>query len=124
MSERQFRAGIVAVALGFSGLFGGTVVPALIEDADLLAAFAAGFVNPYASGYSADVIACWLILAVWVTFEASARNVRHGWLCLVLGIVPGVAVGLAAYLWVRSSQVGLPDARDRPDTRSDARPPP
>ncbi len=106
MSERSFRMAIVAVALAFAVFFGLVVVPPLIDDPDVLGAFGAGFVNPFASGYSADVIACWIILALWVVFEARARSVKHGWWCLVLGLVPGVAVGLAAYLLVRSSQIG------------------
>jgi len=106
MSERLFRAIIIAVALGFTGLFCVIVVPPLIENPDVVGAFAAGFVNPYSSGYSADVIACWLILAAWVVFEAKEKRVKHGWLCLLLGVVPGVAVGLAAYLLLRAHQLG------------------
>jgi hypothetical protein len=105
MAERLFRVGIIGVAAGFTALFCSVVVPPLIEDPDIVGAFAAGFVNPYASGYSADVIACWLILAIWVGFEAKSRSVKHGWVCLVLGVMPGVAVGFAGYLLLRSSQV-------------------
>ena len=101
MSEKQFRIAIIAVALGFTCLFGVVVVPPLIADPDIVGAFGAGFVNPYASGYSSDVLACWLILAIWIAYEAKANSVRHGWLCLVLGVVPGVAVGFAAYLLLR-----------------------
>lgn len=106
MNERMFRGCIIAVALGFTALFCGIVVPALLEDGDLLGGIMAGFVNPYASGYSADTIACWLVLAAWVGYEASALGVRHGWVCLVVGLVPGVAVGFAGYLLLRASQVG------------------
>jgi len=81
------------------------VVPSLVANLDVVGAFAAGFVNPYASGYSTDVIVCWGILAAWVAYEARAYSVKHGWICLVLGVVPGVAVGLALYLLVRSKQV-------------------
>ena len=104
MGESQFRVAIVTVALAFTGLFCVVVVPPLIENPDVLGAFAAGFVNPYSSGYSADVIACWMLLAIWVIHEAHSRSVKNGWVCLVLGIVPGVAVGLAAYLLLRSMQ--------------------
>ena len=106
MNERQFRAIIIAVAAGFTAIFSVIVVPPLIDNPDIIGAFAAGFENPYSSGYSADVIACWLILATWVVFEASSKRIRHGWVCLLLGVVPGVAVGLAAYLVVRSHQIG------------------
>lgn len=105
MNEQQFRAVIIAVALGFTVLFSVVVVPPLIADPDILGAFGAGFVNPYSSGYSSDVVACWLILAAWVAFEARSKGVKHGWLCLVVGVVPGVAVGFAAYLLVRSRQL-------------------
>jgi len=106
MNQRQFRVIITAVALGFTAFFSVVVVPPLIDNPDVLGAFGAGFGNPYASGYSADVIACWLILAAWVAFEAKSKRVKHGWVCLLLGVVPGVAVGLAAYLLLRSHQIG------------------
>ncbi|WP_414981620.1 DUF2834 domain-containing protein [Congregibacter sp.] len=41
---------------------------------------------------------CWGILAAWVLFEAKTLDVRHGWICLALGIVSGVAVDFALYL--------------------------
>ena len=69
-------AAVAVVGLGFSLLFCVVVVPPLIEDPDIIGAFGAGFVNPYASGYSADVVACWLVLAIWVVFEARARAVK------------------------------------------------
>ena len=105
MSDRSFRGAVIAVGLAFTALFFGLVVPPLIDDPDILGAFGAGFVNPYASGYSADVVACWVILAIWIVFEARSRSVKHGWLCLVVGVVPGVAVGFAAYLVLRSHQI-------------------
>ncbi len=105
MSDKSFRVAVIAVGLAFTALFSGLVVPPLIDDPDILGAFGAGFVNPYASGYSADVIACWVILAIWIVFEARSRSVKHGWLCLVVGVVPGVAVGFAAYLVLRSNQI-------------------
>jgi len=101
MSENQLRTILVAVALGFTAFFSVVVVPPLVDDPDVLGAFAAGFVNPYSSGYSADVFACWLILAAWVAFEARSKGIKFGWVCLVLGVVPGVAVGFAAYLLLR-----------------------
>lgn len=105
VTERQFHIAVIAVAAGFTALFAFVVLPPLIEDPDIVGAFGAGFVNPYSSGYSADVIACWLILAAWVVFEAKSKGVRRGWLCLLIGIIPGVAVGFAAYLVVRSRQL-------------------
>ena len=72
----------------FTIIFCLLVVPALISDFDIMGAFAAGFVNPYSSGYSADVILCWVALVIWVTYEAKVYSVRHGWICLVLGLVP------------------------------------
>lgn len=106
MNERQFRAFIIMVALGFTAIFSYIVVPPLIDNPDIVGAFAAGFENPYSFGYSADVIACWLILTAWVIFEAKSKHVKHGWMCVFLGVLPGVAVGFAAYLLLRSHQIG------------------
>lgn len=105
MQQRTFTLGITAIAAVFTLFFCATVVPPLLADPDIIGAFAAGFVNPYASGYSADVLCCWAVLAVWVWFESSSGAVRHGWVCLVLGVVPGVAVGFAFYLLLRLRQL-------------------
>ncbi len=102
MTERVFHGSVLAIAAAFTVFFAATVLPPLAADPDVLGAFAAGFVNPYAAGYSTDVFACWAILAVWVVHEARTRGVRHGWVCLALGVVPGVAVGFAAYLVLRT----------------------
>ena len=103
MSDRLFKILLWTVAIGFTGVFCVVVVPPLLENPDVLGAFAAGFVNPYASGYSADVFFCWAALAIWVVYEAKAHGINRGWICLVLGVVPGVAVGFAAYLLMRHS---------------------
>lgn len=105
MNEKAFRAASIGVAVAFTAVFFAVVVPALVHDRDVIGAFAAGFANPYSSGYSADVIFCWIALAIWVFHEARMYAVRHGWICLLLGIVPGVAVGLSLYLVLRSRQV-------------------
>lgn len=105
MNDQLYKALLWAVAIGFTGVFCVVVVPPLLENPDILGAFAAGFVNPYAAGYSADVFFCWGALAIWVIYEASAYSVKRGWVCLMLGVVPGVAVGFAAYLLMRHSQL-------------------
>lgn len=74
----------------------------------------AGFVNPYSSGYSIDVIVTWCILCVWVMYESN--KVKHGWVCLLLGLVPGVAVGFALYLFLRDRQLTERDI-DGPNAR-------
>ncbi|MEL7428099.1 MAG: DUF2834 domain-containing protein, partial [Bacteroidota bacterium] len=55
------------------------------------------------SGYSADVIACWVILLICVIYESP--RVKYGWICLILGIIPGVVVGFALYLLMRTRQL-------------------
>ncbi len=105
MSHKAFEASMVAVAVLFTGIFAIVVIPALLQDGDVLGAFAAGFVNPYSSGYSSDVILCWLALAIWVAYERVQFAIRYGWICLVLGIVPGVAVGLPLYIVLRARQI-------------------
>lgn len=104
MNEKIFKTSLILIAIGFAVVFSVVVVPPLIENPNIVGAFAAGFVNPYSSGYSSDVIFCWLILLVWVIYEYP--KVKYGWLCLILGLVPGVAVGLALYLWLRTNQLG------------------
>ena len=74
----------------------------------ILGAFAAGFVNPYASGYATDVVVCWVILAAWVAYEAKTHSVRNDGICLLLGNIPGVAVGFAVYLLLRERQLNGP----------------
>jgi hypothetical protein len=105
MNERSFRISIVLVALAFSVYFAWVVVPPLIENPDIVAGFSAGFANPFSSGFSADTIACWFVLAAWILFEARTAQIKHGWACLLLGLVPGVAVGFAAYLLLRHRQL-------------------
>jgi len=106
MSARIFKTVIMVTATAFTLLFGWLIIPPMIAHPDIIGGFAAGFVNPYASGYSADVIACWVILTAWILYEARAHRVRHGWICVVLGLVPGVAVGFAVYLLLRMTQLG------------------
>ncbi len=96
---------LIGVALAFSLIFCVVVLPPLFADPTIPGAFAAGFVNPYAAGYSTDVIFCWFALAIWVVHEARTYSVRYGWVCLALGVVPGVAVGFPLYLILRMTQI-------------------
>ena len=105
MNHRAFETAMIVVAVVFTTIFATVVVPALFEDGDIVGAFAAGFVNPYSSGYSSDVIACWFALAIWVIYERNRYAIRHGWVCLLLGVVPGVAVGLPLYIVLRARQL-------------------
>ena len=105
MTEPLFKAIIIAAAAVFTMLFALWCIPPIIANPDVIGAFAAGFVNPYASGYAADTLACWVILTAWIVFEAKTKGVRHGWIFALLGIVPGVAVGFAGYLLLRMRQL-------------------
>ncbi|HMV78717.1 MAG TPA: DUF2834 domain-containing protein [Leptospiraceae bacterium] len=100
-----FKGTILSLGLGFAVAFGIIVLPAFFKNPDIFGAFAAGFVNPFAAGYSMDTIFCWLILAIWVAYEARVRQIRYGWVCVLLGIVPGVATGFAFYLLIRMHRV-------------------
>ncbi|TAL21553.1 MAG: DUF2834 domain-containing protein [Aquabacterium sp.] len=105
MPQPLYRFLLAALALGFAAAFCVIVVPPLWASRDVFGALAAGFVNPYASGYSLDTICCWGVLAVWVVHEARSLGVRHGWIALLLGLAPGVATGFATYLLLRAGQV-------------------
>ncbi|EFQ83286.1 hypothetical protein HMPREF0063_11559 [Aeromicrobium marinum DSM 15272] len=104
--DRTARLLLAAVAVGFTVAFVVIVVPALVDDGwDVWGGALDGFVNPYASGYSTDVLFTYAALAIWVVRDAVVLKVRRGWIALLLGVVPGVAVGLAVYLILRQGQV-------------------
>lgn len=105
MSESLFRRLLVLVALIFCVALAALAGPPMLENPDIVGAFAGGFANPYAAGYSTDVILCWVILAIWVLFERQQYHIRGGWLALLLGLFPGVAVGFALYLLMRQRQL-------------------
>ena len=105
---------IVVIAGVFTAYFLTVIIPELLVDKDIIGAFLAGFVNPYATGYSLDVFACWLFLLAWVVHERGTLKVQNGWMALILGIVPGVIVGLVAYTIIRRGQVHVSAAADLP----------
>jgi Protein of unknown function DUF2834 len=105
MSRIIFQLAIILAAVAFTGYFCMTVIPGLIENPDLPAALAAGYVNPFASAYTMDALACWFILLFWVVYEAITLDIKHGWVCPLLGLFPGVAVGFALYLLLREKQI-------------------
>jgi hypothetical protein len=47
---------------------------------------------------------CWFVLASWIVYEKAKHGVKHGWIPLLLGLVPGVATGFALYLLIRMRQ--------------------
>ena len=104
MTTTLYRTLLTLLALGFALAFGIIVVPPLLASGDVPGAFAAGFVNPFASGYALDTLACWCVLTVWVIYDAKAYGIRHGWIAVLFGVVPGVATGFALYLLMRLRQ--------------------
>jgi hypothetical protein len=113
MTQRTFDSFVLAVAAVFLAIFVVVVLPAFVADPDVVGAFGAGFVNPYASGYSADTIACWVILSAWILHERGRYGVRHGLWCMPLGVVPGVAVAFALYLVLRLRSGAVPSIATR-----------
>ncbi|MEL7030990.1 MAG: DUF2834 domain-containing protein [Pseudomonadota bacterium] len=105
MSASVFERLVLTIGILFALAFAIIVVPPLWQSGDIFGAFAAGFVNPYASGYSLDVILCALILFVWIIYERQARGIKYGWIAIPLSFVPGVATGFAVYLVLRSRQL-------------------
>jgi hypothetical protein len=114
MNEKIYKATIIAAATVFTALFAYWCIPPLIADPDIVGAFAAGFVNPYSSGYSADVFACWVILSAWILYERRTLGERHGLWFIALGVIPGVAVGFAGYLLLRMRQLPHRETAPRP----------
>jgi hypothetical protein len=115
MNTQIFKTTIIAAAAVFTALFAYWCIPPLVANPDIIGAFAAGFVNPYSSGYSADVLACWVILSAWIMYERRVYGVHYGLWCIMLGAIPGVAVGFAAYLLLRMQQLPKPIERTAPD---------
>ncbi len=105
MTRRAFEVLTLGLGVAFAAAFCVTVVPPLLKSGDVAGAFAAGFVNPYASGYSLDTIVCGLILVAWIMYERSALGIRHGWVAIPLAFAPGVATAFGVYLFIRSRQL-------------------
>ncbi|NNU15063.1 DUF2834 domain-containing protein [Parvularcula sp. ZS-1/3] len=105
MHSGIYKAAVGALGAGFTLFFLLFVLPPALKSGDLIGAFGGGFVNPFATGYSVDVILCGLILIVWILYEQAAVGIRHGWICIPLVIVPGVASAFALYLLLRTHQL-------------------
>lgn len=105
MNEVNFKRGIIASTVIFLLVFLFYTLPYAIELDDFIQVSLAGFVNPISSGWATDVIAFWFIMSFWIFFEAKQYQVKWGWICLPLGIVPGVAFGFCLYLIIRHKQV-------------------
>ncbi|MBP6013653.1 MAG: DUF2834 domain-containing protein [Alphaproteobacteria bacterium] len=105
MTRTMFEVLVVSLGIAFAIAFCIIVVPPLLESGDIVGAFAAGFVNPYAFGYSLDTIICGLILIVWVVYERSTLGIRHGWIAIPVSLAPGVATAFGLYLLIRSRQL-------------------
>ncbi len=103
--KTSYQIVLAILGIGFGAFFFITLGPLLIENPDVVAAFKAGYVNPYSSGFSTDAITCWMVLAAWVFYERLEKGIKHGWIALLLGLVPGVATGFALYLIMRMRQL-------------------
>jgi len=105
INKKMFRLLLWMLIILFSLFFFISFLPHVISDANIIIVLQSGFVNPYATGYSIDLIATWLVLIVLVLHESHTHKIKGGWLCILLGLVPGVVVGWAAYLLLRSKQI-------------------
>lgn len=110
MTQRAFIYIIGAIGLAFTIAFAILVMPSLLNDLSIVTALSAGFVNPYSTGFSLDTLTSWLVLTVWIVYEARSSGIRHGWIAIILGLIPGTATGFAFYLIVRTTQVGKASA--------------
>lgn len=105
MSKKLFEWLVIALGAVFAALFFALVMPPLLKTGDVIGAFAAGFVNPFSTGYSLDVIICAFILFVWIFYERRALGIKYGWIAIPLSFVPGVATAFAFYLVLRLRQL-------------------
>lgn len=110
MSDTVFKVLVGFLGAAFVLTFCIIVVPPLLDSMDIVSAVAGGFVNPFSTGYSIDAILCAAILCaailiVWIVYEKSALDIRHGWIAIPICAVPGVATAFALYLLIRFNQV-------------------
>lgn len=106
-AERLFWLAVASIAALFAGLFFTTVLPPILQSSDFVrGALLDGFVNPTARGYTLDTILTGCLVLAWIAYERAVKGVRNGWIAAILVFVPGVVVGLAAYLWLRSRPRG------------------
>lgn len=105
MSERVFLLVVGAIGIIFALAFSVTVAPLLMRNLDLPGAIAAGFVNPYSTGFALDALSSWLVLTVWIVYEAEALKLKYGWVAVLLGLIPGTVTGFAFYLVLRTIQL-------------------
>lgn len=103
MTERTFKAGLIGIAALFIVLFVVILAPE-VKELTLGKAIDDMFNTPVNQGVSTDILLTYAALALWVVYEAVTKQVRRGWIALVLGAV-GVAVALPAYLIIRMGQV-------------------
>jgi hypothetical protein len=99
-----YRSVLGIIGLGFALYFFATIGPLFLTQPDIVAAFKAGYVNSYSSGFATDAIACWLVLICWMVYEKLQHGIKHGWVAIILGFMPGVATGFAVYLLLRTYQ--------------------
>lgn len=101
-AERVYVASLVLIAGAFSVAFFALIVPGIFPIHDFVQqTLLNGYVNPTAAGYTTDTLACACVLTAWVIYERITLGIRGGWIALVVSVVPGVAVGFAAYLLIR-----------------------
>jgi len=103
ISCNQIITLLIVIAVGFICYALVFFFPPIIENPDIIGVLKAGFVNPYASAYSIDLIACWVILIFWIFHERLTFEIKFGWVCIPIGLILGVVVGLSLYLLMRMS---------------------
>lgn len=107
MNESNFKKGIIIANILFLLVLFFYALPHAVELADPVAISLAGFANPISSAWATDVLATWTILAFWIIYEARHYNVKYGWVCILLGVFPGVAFGFCLYLLLRLRQINI-----------------
>lgn len=103
MNESTFKALIILIAVGFVVFAAIVFFAPIIENPDIIGVLKSGFVNPYATAYSVDLIACWVVLIIWIIYERNNLQLKNGWVCIPIGLTLGVVVGLVIYLLLRMS---------------------
>jgi len=82
LTKSVFEGLVITLGALFALAFAVIIGPPLMASGDIIGAFAAGFVNPYATGYSLDAILTGLILIVWIIYERETLGVKFGWIAI------------------------------------------
>ena len=86
MKESTFKTLLILIEVSFVVFAAVVFFAPIIKNPDIIGVLKAGFVNPYATTYSVDLIACWVVLIIWIIYERNELRIKNGWVCIPIGL--------------------------------------